>query len=93
MLWRQHCARHPVTSAVDASCYAVQALPDLRDAKWQDQGLQAVPSGLHAGVMADCFVWSLTEDQGYGVVHANYTFYVSKVALLLLICYSFACQT
>ena len=54
-------------------------LPDLRDAKWQPRGLQQVPGGLHAGVTADAFVWALTEDQGYGQVHANYTFYVSRV--------------
>ena len=54
-------------------------LPDLREGKWQPQGQQQVPDGLHAGVEADAFLWLIDEDQGYGRVLGNYTFYVSKV--------------
>ena len=54
-------------------------LPDLTDSHWEAKGEQAVPQGLHKDALADTFLWALEEDRGYGLIKANYTFYVSKV--------------
>ena len=54
-------------------------LPDLTDSHWEAKGQQAVPQGLHKDALANTFLWALEEDRGYGLIKANYTFYVSKV--------------
>lgn len=57
-------------------------LPDLNDGRWEDKGERQVPGGLHKDTLADTFLWAIDEDRGYGLVKANYTFYVSKVRWL-----------
>ena len=57
-----------------------QVLPDLTDGKWESRGERQVPDGLHKDTLSDTFLWAMDEDRGYGLVKANYTFYVSKVA-------------
>ena len=56
-----------------------QVLPDLTDGKWESRGERQVPDGLHKDTLSDTFQWAIDEDRGYGLVKANYTFYVSKV--------------
>jgi hypothetical protein len=60
----------------------VQVLPDLNEGRWEYNYTGQVPDGMHKGVDAYAYSYSVVKDEGNGETTASYTFYFSTVRFL-----------
>jgi len=54
-------------------------LPDLNEGRWQYNFTGPVPDGMHKGVEAYAYSYSVVTDEGNGETTATYTFYIGTV--------------